>query len=159
MNSNTIVGSAGGIARAPVARAEALAKFYAIPKLCKQCQTRIEVRDHERPAEVRKRMFCSQSCAAKFNNKGTKRGPKKRLKSCKECGTVCKPNLLYCNDQCKELTRAAKASRLTQTTKGELFKERPTWQAEGQFFKGTLDVYSSLPSRPLVAMCAGTQNT
>lgn len=51
-------------------REKSLEIYYENPKICEFCGKIIEVRENERPSDVRKKKFCNSSCSAKFNNKG-----------------------------------------------------------------------------------------
>jgi hypothetical protein len=75
----TIRGSAGGIAAAPILRARAVDKYYQSPNVCRNCNKVIMVTDNEKVQFARRRKFCNHSCAAQSNN--AKR-PKKEINSC-----------------------------------------------------------------------------
>lgn len=60
--------SAGGIASAIVSRQRSITKYYENPKHCKYCDAVLHVKENQRVADVRAKKFCTQSCAAKFNN-------------------------------------------------------------------------------------------
>lgn len=108
------------------------------------------------PAETRKREFCSQSCATTFNNKGTRRGPRPQPRLC-VCGTPCKHPSRYCCAICKETTKEAKERLFAQTTKGELFSQRPTWQAARSVIQGhARRVFFAATPKPQCAICAYT---
>ena len=52
--------------------------FFDNPIRCKNCNTAIYPRQGERLVEVKKRKFCSKSCAAKYNNANTPRKYKQK---------------------------------------------------------------------------------
>ena len=51
-------------------REQSLKLYYENPNHCKECGKVIEVLDNQRVADVRKKQFCSHSCAASYNNRG-----------------------------------------------------------------------------------------
>ena len=59
---------AGGKARGWQERKEALQRYNARPHYCRQCSEKLLVGD-KRVADVIKKKFCNNSCAAKYNNK------------------------------------------------------------------------------------------
>jgi len=77
--------SAGGKVMAIRQRKEALSKYYASPNYCKECGEVIPVNDNQKVHEIRKRVFCSSSCAASYNNRvKPKRKKKDKIKPIKE---------------------------------------------------------------------------
>lgn len=65
-------------------RLNSIKEYYKNPKYCKECGEIIHVEHYAH--EAKKKVFCSQSCAATFNNrKYPKRGDSKP-KYCKNCG-------------------------------------------------------------------------
>lgn len=52
-------------------REQSLKLYYENPNHCKECGKVIEVLDNQRVADVRKKQFCSHSCAASYNNRGS----------------------------------------------------------------------------------------
>ena len=81
--------SAGGKATALKSRKIALKNYYLNPNYCINCKQVIDVLPHQKACEVRKKSFCSRSCAATFNNKNrpptTKYNPKH---TCLKCGKL-----------------------------------------------------------------------
>lgn len=65
-------------------REESLKLYYENPNYCLQCGRVIEVADNQRLSDVRRKKFCSHSCAASFNNK--KRIKHTDDKICPKCG-------------------------------------------------------------------------
>ena len=64
---------------------------------CKFCEKSF----NRKPSQIKrsKNHFCSQSCAAQYNNKT----PKKKLTNkCKQCKSLIRSNLKYCNKECKQ---------------------------------------------------------
>lgn len=102
------------------------AAYLANPNRCKNCDNPITPKGKEKLAETRKRMFCSRSCAATFNNLGDrfpKRKPVPRgLRTCKRCPNVFTPTQernyreVLC-PSCNE-NRATLADRKLKTDKG-----------------------------------------
>lgn len=50
-------------------REQSLKLYYENPNHCKECGKVIEVLDNQRITDVRKKQFCSHSCAASYNNR------------------------------------------------------------------------------------------
>ena len=50
-------------------RTLAVENYYKNPSKCKKCGCVIEVKENQRCSDVRKKVFCSKSCAATYNNK------------------------------------------------------------------------------------------
>ncbi|WP_408641126.1 HNH endonuclease signature motif containing protein [Flavisphingomonas formosensis] len=70
----------GGIARSRAMRAA----YFANPPLCNHCNGPIGLSGKDRPADGRKKKFCSRSCAASFNNCLPKRA--RAVVPCRTCG-------------------------------------------------------------------------
>jgi len=78
---------------------------------CTYCNTKFE----KIPSQIQKNNFCSQSCAAKYNNKRRKRkNPKNR---CLSCGKkINRYGLKYCNRNCYILYKFKKVEKEFQRT-------------------------------------------
>lgn len=61
-------------------REQSLKLYYENPNHCKV----IEVLDNQRVADVRKKQFCSHSCAASYNNRGRIKHDENKI--CPRCG-------------------------------------------------------------------------
>lgn len=100
--------------------------YYKDPNICAHCKAIIEVKENERPAQTRKKKFCSRSCAAKANNLGVNRWNKKTGWSsfgfCEKCQSKIQYRernnaaggyikVKYC-ETCRSLVRAENAARL-----------------------------------------------
>lgn len=59
---------AGGKARGWQERKDALLRYHLHPHFCKNCGEELEIGDR-RVADVRKKKFCDNSCAASYNNR------------------------------------------------------------------------------------------
>lgn len=59
--------SLGGLTTAKIFRDLALKKYYLNPICCKQCFKIIDV-DNQKVSVIKRKKFCNQSCAAKYNN-------------------------------------------------------------------------------------------
>lgn len=59
-------------------RQKSINEYYKSPNYCKECGNVIMIRLGERACLVKKKKFCNHSCAAKLNNRNTRRGPKAR---------------------------------------------------------------------------------
>lgn len=110
-------------------RQSAIDAYYKNPKICKRCQSVIEVGERS-VAETRRRTFCTHSCSAKS---AIKPHPKRiSIKTkCKSCGSRTssrKPELeeYFCLACVPKALRAIKPQTIT---KGELFKKRNGWQS------------------------------
>lgn len=105
--------SLGGQKSALIQRAAALEKYNSNPNICKQCGNTIQVKDTEKVRIVRKKLFCSKTCAAKYNNT---RSPKrtKKLKECIDCGSLFSENRIRCSSCFEKYT-----TRLISKTKAE----------------------------------------
>lgn len=113
---------------------EAHLEYRKGPNACKSCKGPILPRAGEKLSVTKKKIFCSQSCAASHNNKGTRRGPQpgyrlkpKRDYICHECKSPIKGHgKKFCSRGCS----TAKASRLALArTKGGIFGGGRSWQA------------------------------
>lgn len=60
--------SAGGRATAIILRKKAVDDYYKNPSTCKQCSNIIKVSDNEKVRHIRKKIFCTKSCAVTYNN-------------------------------------------------------------------------------------------
>ena len=78
----------GGAANAKTQRDEAIRRYYSNPNVCQNCCSVIGVNGKEKVREVRRKRFCSKSCAAKANNVGRVRANKK-IYLCIVCGCEC----------------------------------------------------------------------
>jgi hypothetical protein len=93
-------------------RQRSLDAYYENPNYCETCKKIIEIKPAELVSTVRKKKFCSRSCAARFNNRGvdrwkTERGNKtssrvttEKQGPCEVCGRIIeytkhKEGLLY----------------------------------------------------------------
>lgn len=65
-------------------REQSLKLYYENPNHCKECGKVIEVLDNQRVADVRKKQFCSHSCAASYNNRGRIKHDENKI--CPRCG-------------------------------------------------------------------------
>lgn len=97
-------GKLGGQANSIVSRQRALDKYYKEPSICKYCGKIIEVKDYEKPSDVKKRKFCNRSCSASFTNKFTEN--KYYIKYCLNCNKELKKSKHYnirnyCNNECQ----------------------------------------------------------
>jgi len=83
---------------ARIGREKALRNYYENPNYCLNCGLIIDVRDNEQPAITRVRKFCNRSCAAKYNNRRTKKKP---LVFCLYCGKKTHRRCKYCSVSCR----------------------------------------------------------
>ena len=61
--------SMGGQETAKINRSDALASYYANPKICINCGKVIQVAETSTAAETRRKSFCNKSCSAQFREK------------------------------------------------------------------------------------------
>lgn len=66
-------------------RAEWRALYIAQPKTCEQCQKAIGLRDGDKPNDIQIKRFCSQRCAALFNQTHTPHRVPKISRICRVC--------------------------------------------------------------------------
>lgn len=64
--------SLGGQETAKINRSEALAQYYANPKICLNCEKVIPVLEGATAAETRRKKFCCKSCSAIYREKQKK---------------------------------------------------------------------------------------
>lgn len=135
---------------------KALQEYYKDPIYCLTCGKMISVPDGKRPAQIREKKFCNQSCAAKYNNREYPKRKAVKSGDCKICGTILhykkRPGYHYLHRQYCDLclpsvignaTRLAAIKQgknglpkpLYEMTKGELRQHQPTYHA----FKVKLD--------------------
>lgn len=142
---------AGGAARAVSQRREAIERYLKRPNLCEFCGLPILVRDHERVPEVRKKKYCSHSCAAKHSNLAQKgRSTPRAIPTCKVChkpfrgratGKIC--------EECRKLGGVGSVS------KGVMFQKRTNWQsARSSIQKHAKAVYKEA-RKPKVCLICG----
>lgn len=142
---------AGGAARAISQRKEAIERYMKSPNLCEFCGSPILVRNHERVPEVRKKKYCSHSCAAKHNNLAQKgRSVPRANPTCKVChkpfrgratGKIC--------EACRKLGGVGSVS------KGVMFQKRTNWQsARSSIQKHAKAVYRE-SGKPKVCLICG----
>ncbi len=132
VKSNTKRGSAGGRVRAVASRKDALNRYFARPQTCKECESVIQPHANERPSKTRRRVFCSQSCAAKYNNRGTRRGPRAKVRTCPTCGNPFFGRSVYCGSACymkRPKSLKPLSSNFSRKTKQQVFRESASWQA------------------------------
>ena len=65
-------------------REESLKLYYENPNHCLQCGRVIKVAANQRLSDVKRKKFCSHSCAASFNNKGRIKHTDDKI--CPKCG-------------------------------------------------------------------------
>lgn len=106
MNRNTQI--LGGQTRAIQQRKDAVERYYAAPNKCKYCGKIIVVNDNQKIAEVRKKIFCNQSCTASYNNKTRiYKNKKANIQICEnvECGkefkAVTTRRMRFCSNKCR----------------------------------------------------------
>lgn len=76
-------------------------RYYASPVICKNCACIIQVPEGTKPSSIKKKKFCSRSCAAKYNNLGVTRNHKGN--SCRVCGKLIAGNKNFCSNDCREI--------------------------------------------------------
>lgn len=124
MRAHFIKGSAGGKATAVKLRQSAIDSYYTDPNICKFCGKIIEINGNLKVAQARRKLFCSRSCASKFNNLGRR---KNAVRTCKQCGQefeVCRTakGILSVTEYCKACKHS---NALLSKTKGDIFRQYP----------------------------------
>ena len=82
-------------------REESLKLYYKNPNHCLQCGKVIEVADNQRLSDVKRKKFCSHSCAASFNNKERVKHTEDKI--CPRCGGPKHKDSEVCKNCWKEL--------------------------------------------------------
>jgi hypothetical protein len=87
----------GGAVNAERLRKKSQKEYYQKPNICLFCSSIIQLPNGKRPAEIKLKKFCNQSCSASFNNK-----KRKKQKFCESCGVeLQKTQKKYCSIQCQ----------------------------------------------------------
>ena len=101
-------------------RTQSEIRYSLRPNHCKQCARPIELKKHQRPIDVRRKKFCSRSCAASHNNLGVRRhGNPNNL--CK-CGKKISKYAKTCMD-CRDLSAYIK-NRIEDRTLGHFINAK-----------------------------------
>lgn len=82
--------------RGQLQRKQALEHYYRDPNICENCGKVIEIKEHQKIAQIRQNKFCGHSCAAKSNNinvnrwknKATPRITTDTFGFCDACGEI-----------------------------------------------------------------------
>lgn len=125
-----IAQSLGGKVMAKIQRDNAISNYYLNPKLCKNCHKKIEIGPGQKVHDIRKRVFCSLSCNAVYNNTGRiKRHPTERV--CIKCNNVF---IITRNDtgyfsKNKRCPACLDSSIIETRTKKEIFEICSSWQS------------------------------
>lgn len=92
-------GRKGGLIGSIKRSTRSISNYNENPNYCMECGNIIPVGEATNACSVKKRKFCSHSCAASYNNKHF---PKRKItRYCKKCGeAVQKKGVRYC-DECK----------------------------------------------------------
>lgn len=142
-------GSKGGQVTAIRARAKAIASYENNPNYCIHCKSKIEINNGQKVAEVRLKIFCNKSCAAKHNNWKTpkRRALREKLGQCSVCKSsinlkrapsggfiarkLCDACLAIYKTHKMRVVRDSLESKISfeSVTKCELFKNRKNWQS------------------------------
>lgn len=134
--------SAGGRSTAIKLRALALARYK--PKSCLNCNLPIEVRGSQKVGEIKVKIFCNNSCAARYNNlRRGRHGPRcRRCKKPLERRAIC--------DDCKK----PRSYPIAKRTKGELFARRSNWQsARSSIRQHAWDIYRESGQPKICIVC------
>jgi predicted nucleic acid-binding Zn ribbon protein len=124
-------GRLGAIKTSLLARQRSLIRYYEDPVVCLECESVVVVPAGIQPSTIRVKKFCSQSCAAKYNNK--QREKKKNF--CLVCAVAIDVGRKYCSAKCLGTVRHKEAvvrARLDTGVKNkclgslrkELFRQR-----------------------------------
>jgi hypothetical protein len=111
-------------------RAQALARYHADPRICKECNKAISVKDGQTAREVRKKDFCDRVCSALYTNRHhpRRRGPLRKARLCRGCQTPHFTGTAFCSSNCRDNFKDQRPN-LGDRTKADLFSNCATWQA------------------------------
>jgi hypothetical protein len=138
-----------------ISRQSALKRYYSNPNLCIECGKVIHVPESGTVPPTRKKKFCNKSCAASYNNRGRRHGPKPKPKTCPVCDGPHYNKRIYCSVSClRSKTRAV----LQTTTKGELFQQRKSWQAARSCIQNNARKVYEESRKPKVCFVCGYAN-
>ena len=112
--------SIGGQATARILKEKSRREYYKSPNFCKHCKNIIMIPDNERTAHTRKKKFCNQSCAGKFNNNIRNALKNRVLVNCPLCDKMFYPytNLSkrkYCKDCWGKIRKQKSISNKTKS--------------------------------------------
>jgi len=117
-------GKKGAAVSTRLVRERIVKEYYKNPSYCKNCGKIIELiinkNGNTRKADTKKKIFCSKSCSASYNNK--LRDSKKILKKClnPECNNYTR-NPKFCSTYCA--SRMLKLNKIERFLNGELTDE------------------------------------
>jgi hypothetical protein len=158
-------GSAGGKARGITERREAISKYYFNPIRCLNCGGIIPVPEDVKISVIKRKKFCSKSCAATYNNKIYPKKHSSPYGRCQYCGSTIvlrkkrKGGYFprkYCNNCYKRMSVLNQNKGIyDDSTKGELLKRTLNWQSARSIirFKATQIYY--LSGKPLICKICG----
>lgn len=89
-----------GLERHEILIQRAINKYYENPNICKNCKCTIKVKVNEKPSITSRKVFCSQSCSAAYNNTIRITTVKsKKTHKCNNCENLIAGRRKYC-DSC-----------------------------------------------------------
>jgi len=113
---------------------KALENYYANPVKCKNCWSIIQVPDGVKPAEIRRRKFCSQACSAKYNNQGKTRHHKGN--TCRVCSKLILAQQNFCSADCREIHYSKRKLDRNKRSGGYVVSWRQRTKHRAVFYKG-----------------------
>lgn len=137
-------------------RQAVLENYYTAPRRCQMCDSVIQVKAHEKPAETRRRRFCGLSCAAKFTHARRACIPRP-APLCLDCGeAVGRSATRRPRKYCDICVRKSHTGRdVAERSKGALFKDRKNWQsARSAIRRHAQRIYDSTVKGSCCFVCA-----
>lgn len=124
-------GRLGAIKTSEFARQRSLVRYYEDPVVCLECKVIVDVPNGVQPCVIRVKKFCSQSCAATYNNKHRE----KKKSFCLVCNVSIDLGRKYCSAKCMGLMRHKEAvvraredtgvrNKCLSSLRKELFQQR-----------------------------------
>jgi hypothetical protein len=116
-------GRKGGFSNAKRVKEKITKEYYENPNYCKNCGKIIELiinkKGNTRNTDTKKKIFCSKSCSATYNNKRRDNKPETALKKCfnPECENLTR-NPRFCSSYCS--SRMLKINKIEKFLKGKL---------------------------------------
>jgi hypothetical protein len=141
----------GGRACAIVERERAIERYYQNPNYCKQCGNLIKVRENERVADVKMKVFCNHSCRAIYYNVS-------RKKPINNCCPICKKKISPYAKYCREHHRIEMPDYRGLKTKGELFKSRKNYQSARSAIRQHAELVYARSGKQKVCKICGYSN-
>lgn len=126
----------GGSNGGKILRQKSINAYLNSPNTCANCGDIIQIPLGVKVSQIQRRKFCSQSCAASYNNRGIKRNGRNKTRTKVKCGD-CGKDISYGAKRCNSC-RAAHDRRLRgERTKGEVFMSATNWQSARSYIQSS----------------------